>query len=150
MATWLANLQDSALATALRSDAWAYPVLEALHIVGLALVFGSLWFVDLRLLGWACRTMARDALLRALLPWTLAGFGLAATSGALMFATQASELAVNAAFRFKLALLGLAALNAGLLHVRGVPDDGLTRAQAGASLLIWLAVIACGRAIAYI
>ena len=79
------------------------------------------------------------------------GFGLAAASGLLMFASQAAELMANRAFVIKMGLLALAGANAGLFHAR----DGLTRLDALArlqtelSLGLWLGGIICGRWIGY-
>lgn len=139
------------LAIWVRGSDWAYPGLETVHIVGIALVFGSLWIVDLRLLG-AMRRFDAQALAAGILPWTLLGFALAAATGSLMFMSQAGELVSNRAFIFKMGLLCGAALNAGWLHSRGPldPASRLTRFQAALSIVIWLGVILCGRMIAYV
>ncbi|MEC5399618.1 DUF6644 family protein [Uliginosibacterium sp. H1] len=144
-------LHQMPLAVWLRTSGWVYPALEAVHIVAIALVFGTLWIVDLRLLG-AMRRIDLQLLARHVIPWTLAGFALAVCSGLLMFITQAGDLVGNRAFVIKMCLLFAAGTNAALLHSRGPLDDGdrLTHVQAIASLLIWLAVIACGRWIAYV
>ncbi|GAA5167451.1 DUF6644 family protein [Viridibacterium curvum] len=128
----------------------AYPVLETAHILGIATLFGSLLIVELSLLG-IIRRMDVAALARAVLPWTLAGFALAALTGLCLFFARATELIANSAFSLKLLLIMIAGCNAAWLHSRGPLDatHWLTRVQAAASLLIWMAVIACGRWIAY-
>jgi hypothetical protein len=135
----------------LRVHPYAYPTLETLHIVALALVFGSLWVVDLAILGWL-RGLDVRLVARRVLPWTLAGFLLAAASGLTMFATNVGDLIANPAFVIKMGLLFAAGTNAALLHARGAIDaaSGTTRVQAGLSIVIWVAVIACGRWIAYV
>ncbi|MCZ4315414.1 hypothetical protein O4H66_18565 [Comamonadaceae bacterium G21597-S1] len=135
----------------LRVHPYAYPTLETIHIVGLALVFGSLWIVDLAILG-LLRGLDVRQLARKVLPWTLAGFLLAAASGLTMFTTNVSDLIANPAFVLKMGLLFAAGTNAAVLHARGAIDAarGTTRLQAGLSILIWIAVIACGRWIAYV
>ena len=82
----------------------------------------------------------------------LAAFALAAASGGLLFISAATELAANPAFRLKLVLILMAGVNALVFHARDSlrRQDRWARWQAGASLLIWLAVIAAGRMIAYI
>jgi hypothetical protein len=86
-------------------------------------------------------------------PVTIAGlgFGLVAASGLLMFSTQPQDLLANRAFTLKMLLLLVAGCNAAAFHARGSLDrlDFTARVQMTASLLIWLAVIACGRWIAY-
>lgn len=137
--------------TALRSHVWAYPALEVVHIVGIALLLGNLVLLELRVFGWGATIAPRD-LARLSLSLALCGFGLAALSGLVMFATQPQELLSNRAFTLKMLLLMLAACNAAWFHGRGslARLDGLARAQMLLSTLIWLAVVACGRWIAYL
>jgi len=132
------------------SHPWLYPLLESLHVVGIALLLGSLVLFELRVWGLGAALPVRP-LARLALPLTLAGFGLAATTGLLMFASQATEMLGNRVFVLKMTLLMIAGLNAAAFHSRGGLDklDGVARAQTLASLGLWLAVIICGRWIAY-
>ena len=140
-----------AMWSALQSHPWAYPALEAVHIVGIALLLGNLVLLELRAFGLAPAIPLAD-LARLSLALALLGFGLAVLTGLLMFATQALELLANRAFTLKMGLLALAACNAALFHGRGglARLDALGRAQLLLSTLIWLAVIVCGRWIAYV
>lgn len=149
--TPLESLNQTALVVWLQTSPYAYPGLEVAHITGLAIVFGTLWIVDLRLLGWM-RAFDAQLLARHVLPWTLFGFAMAALTGLLLFLSQAADLIANPAFLIKMLLLFVAASNAGILHARGPlqPENVLTRAQAFLSLLIWVAIIASGRWIAYV
>lgn len=138
----------------LKTNLYAYPMLEVMHIVGIALVFGTLWIVDLRLLLRinALNKLDAQALAKALLPWTIIGFLLAAMTGLTMFVSRIGDLISNPAFIIKISLLFTAGTNAAILHARGAlnAENMLTRIQAGLSILIWLAVITCGRWIAYV
>jgi hypothetical protein len=136
---------------ALQSHAWAYPALEVVHIVGMALLLGNLALLELRVFGCGAALPVKE-LARLSLSVALCGFALAGASGLLMFATQAAELLANSAFTLKMLLLMLAGCNAAWFHGRGslARLDLLARAQMLASLLIWLAVVACGRWIAYV
>jgi hypothetical protein len=118
--------------------------------VGIAALLGSLVLFELRVWG-VGSALPLDALARLALPLSLGGFALAATSGALMFASQPAELIANRIFVVKMGLLLLAGLNAASFHARGGTArlDGLARAQTLLSLGLWLAVIFCGRWIAY-
>lgn len=138
----------------LKTNVYAYPTLEVMHIVAIALVFGTIWIVDLRLL---VRLQALDqldvqALAKALLPWTLVGFTLAVATGLTMFVSRIGDLINNTAFIIKICLLFAAGTNAAILHARGRLDaeNLLTRMQAALSIAIWLMVITCGRWIAYL
>lgn len=139
----------------LRSAPLVYPTLEALHIIAIAVTFGTLWIVDLRLLGvrlFGLSSIDVRTLAMAALPWTILGFALAATVGSLMFLARATDLISNGAFLIKMLLLFAAATNAAILHSRGPLDSAsfATRLQAALSLLIWIAIIVCGRWIAYV
>lgn len=139
------------ISTWVRTSTFAYPAIEIVHLVGIATLFGSLLLVDVALItgrhqpplaGWG----------RSALRTTVTGFVLALISGALLFAARATEIGVNRLFWAKMVLLLLAGANAWWFHHR----DGLfrptpaRRLQAVVSLLIWVAVIACGRMIAYV
>ena len=132
------------------SNPIAYPALEVVHITGIALLVGNLVLVELRVWGLGS-TLPLPALARLGLTVSLIGFGLAAASGLLMFASQAAELMANRAFVVKMGLLTLAGANAGLFHARdGLARlDTLARLQTALSLGLWLGVIICGRWIAY-
>jgi hypothetical protein len=129
---------------------YAYPVLEALHIVGIAMLLGSLVLFELRVWGFGA-ALPIEPLARLALPLTLAGFVLAATTGSLMFASQPGDLIANRVFVVKMGLVMLAGLNAASFHARGglARLDRTARFQTLLSVGIWLAVIFCGRWIAY-
>ena len=129
---------------------YAYPLLEVLHIVGIALLLGTLVLFELRVWGFGA-ALPIQPLARLALPVTLAGFALAATTGALMFASQPGDLIANRVFVIKMGLVMLAGLNAASFHARGgvARLDRLARLQTLLSLGIWLSVMFCGRWIAY-
>jgi len=129
---------------------WAYPLLEVAHILGIALLLGSLVLLELRVWGWA-RELPLRTLAGLALRVTLFGFVLAATSGSLMLLSQWSELQGNRALITKMVLLVLAGVNAIAFHARGGLDkaDRTARLQTALSLGLWVLVVACGRFIAY-
>jgi hypothetical protein len=135
---------------ALQSHPWAYPALEVVHIVGIALLLGNLVALEVRVFGGGA-ALPVPALARLSLTLALAGFALAAGSGLLMFASHPGELLANRSFLLKMGLLALAGCNAAWFHGRGALArlDRLARLQMLASTLLWLAAIACGRWIAY-
>jgi hypothetical protein len=128
-----------------------YPALEVVHIVGIALLLGSLVLLELRVWGLGPE-LPLLPLARLALGTTASGFGLVVLSGLLMFASQPAELLSNRAFVLKLALVLLAGLNALWFHARdGLRRcDALARAQTALSTGLWLAAIICGRWIAYL
>lgn len=135
----------------LASHPLAYPALEVLHLIGIALLLGSLVVFELRVWGVAPE-LPLPRLARLTLPLSLVGFALAAASGLLMFASQPAELLANRSFLWKMALLMLAGTNAAIFHARGglARPDAVAKWQAGLSVGLWVAIIACGRWIAYV
>jgi hypothetical protein len=129
----------------------AYPALEVLHIVGIGLLVGNLVLLELRVWGLG-GDLPVQPLARLALGLAVLGFALAGASGLLMFAAQAVELLANRAFVLKMGLLMLAGTNAAWFHGRGslVRMDRTARLLTLVSTAIWLAVIACGRSIAYV
>jgi hypothetical protein len=134
----------------LRAHVWAYPALEVVHIVGIALLLGNLVALEVRVWGGGA-ALPMKALARLSLGIAVGGFALAAASGLLMFATQPAELLANRSFVLKMGLLTAAGCNAAWFHGRGSLDklDRMARIQMLVSTAIWLGVVACGRWIAY-
>ena len=134
----------------LQSHPWAYPALEATHIVGIALLLGNLVTLEMRVWG-AAPTLPVQALARLSLGIAAVGFALVAASGLLMFATQASELLANRTFVLKMGLLAAAGCNAAWFHGRGSLRklDLAARLQMLVSTALWLGVLVCGRWLAY-
>lgn len=137
--------------TGITLPSWGYPVLEVVHIVGIALLLGNLVLLEARVFGWGAALPVAD-LARLSLKLAAAGFGLAAFSGAIMFATQPMDLIANRAFTVKMLLLFVAGSNAAMFHARQSLEklDRTARLHMVVSTVVWVAVIACGRWIAYL
>ncbi|MDX2217430.1 MAG: DUF6644 family protein [Burkholderiales bacterium] len=143
----------------MKSSTWLFPAVETVHILGFALLAGSIVIFDLRVLG-LNRGLPLTLLARHILPWTLVGGLVAVMSGALLFAAQIDEMLGNRLFIAKIALLSLAACNAAYFHSvpwmkvadwdRDQPAPRDARISAGISILLWVSIIFCGRFIAYI
>ena len=156
LAGWLA---ETPLARAMRDSLLLYPIVEIVHIVGFCILVGAVAMFDLRVLGCG-RALPVSALGRHLLPWSLGSLALIVPAGLAMFSTQPKDFLSNPVFLLKLALIAAAGVNALLFHVGvyrsvGVWDKGtasppLAKAQALLSLALWLAVICCGRLLAYV
>jgi hypothetical protein len=158
----LGALEASGLGQAMRQWLWLYPSVEVVHLVGIALLFGSIVVLDLRLLGLSRHIPVR-MLARHVLPWTAASFVLIIPSGLLMFMAHASEFVESEVFILKLLLIMAAGLNAALFHaitfrtadvwdteeMRKLPPPPSARLAGALSLVLWISVIACGRLLAY-
>lgn len=151
LATYLKWVESMSISTWVRTSTFGYPLLEIVHLIGIATLFGTVLLVDLSVL-----TQRRRPPLEqwgpVVLRLTVIGFLIALGSGVLLLMARASEIGPNLAFWLKMLLLVLAGLNAWLFHrQRGLTQTrGPIRIQAAASILIWIAIIACGRLIAYV
>jgi hypothetical protein len=140
----------------MRGVAWAYPLVESLHIVALGTLFGAMAVVDLRLLGFS-RALPMAPLIRHAVPLALLAFCLAGVTGLLLFLAHADDLVGNRIFVLKICLIGAAGTNAAIFHTGNWGDPAhwgesaplVPRLLAVSSLIIWVGVIFCGRWIAY-
>ena len=153
------RLEESALGLAITESEWLFPTIETLHVLALALVFGSIAMLDLRMLGVASRDRGVIQLAEDTLPWTWSAFVIAAITGALMFVSAATSYYDNVPFRIKLVLLALAGINMAVFHFsawRAVHDWNLTlptpraaRIAGSLSLAFWVSVVVAGRWIGF-
>lgn len=153
---WLNDLPAS---QALAESEWAFPSIESVHVLSLALMAGTLALVDLRVLGLALPGLQVSVVTRRLLPLTWTGFALMLASGAVLFASEAARLYGSSAFRAKMLLMLLAGVNAAVFHATVFARVGdwenaaiapaRARFAAATSLLLWAGIIVCGRFIAY-
>lgn len=156
----LVALQTSWLGQSIQLSSWAFPVIESLHVIAVALVFGIIFIVDLRLLGVASVSRRMSEVSRDCLHLTWGAFVLAVITGGLMFASNAQVYFENEWFRWKMLFIALAGFNMIMFEfvtARSMPvwDDGsvaVPRAGklAGAlSVSFWVMVIICGRMIGF-
>lgn len=149
------SIGASGLGEWMRTSLKALPIVEAIHVMSAAVVFGTILIVDLRLLGLPNARRAFTRVEDELLRWTWAAFATSVVTGVLLFAANASTYYVNTAFRFKMLALLLAGVNAaffqlGTFRTVAAWDKGVAAPLAGrlagaASILIWVGVIFLGR-----
>ena len=150
----LAALEGSGVAQALRASRWGYAGVNALHILGIALLVGSVVPLNLRLLGlWRAR-VPREAAVRLLVPVAAAGLVLAVTAGLLLFSVRAREYSGIGFLQAKLALAILGTAAALIAHIRHgflleTAPAAQLRIHALISLGCWIGALACGRLIAF-
>jgi len=153
-------LEGSLLGEFMRgSGVWAYGVVNLVHILSVATLFGSVLVLDLRLLG-AWRRVPLAALEQPTIPLAVAGFCCAAVSGLCLLTTNATEYRGNPFVLIKFAAIALGLLNVAVVaslpawrarHAEPqAPSHRRTLAVAGGtSLACWVAAAAAGRMIGY-
>lgn len=152
----LEALRGSALAAWLRTPE-VYPFFNAGHILGLALLVGSIAALDLRVLG-LFRNVKLAEIAPALSRMAMTGAALTLTTGFLLFSVKPASYWANPAFQVKLWLIAAGLANAGLLHAapqwRAALADGIVRPRltiaAGISLTVWVSAVLAGRWIAFV
>lgn len=155
----ISSLEGSALADAVRENDLLFPLIESVHVLAICLVVGSILAVDLRLLGVASRNLSVSSVTRGILPLTWCAFAVAVGSGGLLFISNATKYLGNAFFIAKLALIGAAGINMAVFHAVGARSQPqwdnearppfAARLAGGLSILLWIAVVACGRWIGF-
>ncbi len=120
-------------------NSWIFPAIESVHLIGVALLAGTIAIADYQLIarGVAVEVAAR---LRA---WTRTGFVIMLTTGPLMFWTDTARYLHNPAFRFKMAALAAALI----FHFTFRRKFG-GRWRGLVSLALWTLVVLGGRGIA--
>lgn len=155
----LLSVEDWAFVAALRNSTFLYPLVNAGHILGVALLVGGIVPMDLRLLGLWCHypVMVFVGVLRIT---SALGLGLAVVCGVLLFATAAADYAGSRLFQAKILLVLLGVLNALVLgrvfkrqDIQGLPMTApmplALRAGAVLSLVVWISVLILGRLLGY-
>jgi hypothetical protein len=152
-------IYSNPLAETIREHEFLFPWIEALHVLAVTLVIGSIALVDLRLIGVRALNRAISNISEELLPITWMAFIVAAISGAILFTSNALSYSQNFYFISKIILLGLAGINMLCFqfiigknlerwnHYKQLPIAA--RIAGGISLTLWISIIVCGRWIGF-
>jgi hypothetical protein len=153
-------LRGSPLGEAMRdSGLWTYGVVNLIHIIGVAALFGAVLILDLRLLG-AWKKVSIAAVSAVAVPIATIGFCVAAVAGICMISTNATDYAGNPFLLIKFPAIFLALVNAAILNRQTAWRQRRTREfspgeqrklawMGGISLVCWLTAISAGRMIGY-
>ena len=155
LADLISYLENSRLADNIRENDLLFPFIKLVHVLSICLVVGSILAVDLRLLGLASIRRSVSRVTHGNLPLTWCAFVVAVASGGLLFISNATKYLGNGFFIAKLFLIGAAGLNMMIFHAISAKDLPRwenesrlplpARLAGGLSIMLWVAVIACGR-----
>jgi hypothetical protein len=147
-------VDETGLSTYIKSTTWVFPLVETIHILALAVLLGSVFLIDLRLLGLAIRKWSPAQIteqLRPLMNWSV---GIILVTGTLLFVAEPRKLFDNAAFGPKMILLALSLIFQYTLYSRvGSIETRIpfwARLAALVSFGLWFGVAVCGRAIGFV
>ncbi len=146
--------ESTGLGLVVRESVWLFPVIEAVHLLGLCMFGGALILVDLRMMGAGLTRTPLHVLARQARPWLVAGLVTMLASGVLLFMSEAVKCYYSQSFWVKMITLPL-----GIGFTFGVRDrvalaaDARTGALVAAtgvlSLALWVTVAAAGRWIGF-
>jgi hypothetical protein len=147
-------IENSGLGEAIRESKWLFPVIESVHLLGLAVIGGAILVVDLRLLGFGLRRQSVRQIARDVQPWLIGSLIVMLISGGMLFTSEAVKCYYHGAFWMKMTSLLLAILFTFTIRrsVAANPDGvriGRSRVVAVVSLALWSGVGIGGRWIGF-
>ncbi len=148
-------LEDTSIGVAIRESLWLFPVIEAVHLLALALTGGTILLVDLRLLGFGLRNQAVALLAESVHPWLVGGLLTMVATGIPMFLSEAIKCYYSPPFWYKMFFLVIATAFTFTVRKRVTAADQARvgpvwgRLSAVASLGLWFCVGFSGRWIAF-
>ncbi|QKS01188.1 hypothetical protein F9288_17300 [Sphingomonas sp. CL5.1] len=151
-------LYDTQVSTALREVDWIIPSVQCIHILAIGVLIGSALVTDLRLAGVLATDETPATVVRRYLPWMWGALIVLLSSGATLVLAEPARTLANTVFWTKMTLV-LTAFVLTMLFRRPIlnPEFRVEHAAwsaavkplAWVSLIIWVAIIFCGRWIAY-
>ncbi len=157
---FLQTLHDSEFGTSVRESLYLFPLLEGVHLIGLALSVGLIIATDLRLIGVFLKQVPVRDVLHHLRPYVLVGFALTFITGIVLLWAEGPRIWEIPVFPLKLALIVVAGINAlwfefkfgRSAHIWGEQAQFPTGAKVAGwiSLVSWTAVVILGRLIPYL
>ena len=152
-------LYSTSISTAIRETAVLIPIVQSIHILAIAVVVGSAVVTDLRLAGVLATDETPRTVVRRYLPWMWAALALLLATGSVLAVGEPNRVLENPVFWTKMGLVAFAftltlLFRYPILHpefrLEHARWAALAKPMAWASLLVWIAVIFCGRWIAYV
>lgn len=147
--------ETTAIGVAVRDSLWLFPVIEAVHLLALSLLGGTILLVDLRLLGFGLRNQPTAQLARAAQPWLLGALAAMVATGVPMFLSEPIKCYYSPPFWYKMSFLAVAMLYTFTVRRRVATADPAKvgplwgKLAALASLGLWFCVGFSGRWIAF-
>jgi Ca2+/Na+ antiporter len=140
-------------------SSWVIPTIQSIHIIGIGVVLGSVFMIDLRILGWAGTDQTLRQTTSRFGPWLTGALCMQLATGILMVIGEPERELVNFSFWLKMFLVAVATLIAVIFLIK-LPkhqqqwEETLVNRRSIKSLailtfLIWLCIIILGRLIAY-
>ena len=149
--------ESTSVGRAVADSVWAFPILEAVHLIGLCVLGGALLVVDLRLLGAGLTSQPVARIARYARPWLIGSLVLMVATGVPLFLSEAIKAYYNTSFWVKMCTLPIALTftfgvreRVARRETADLADPDPTGRMVGAvSLALWFTVAAAGRWIGF-
>ncbi len=158
-AHWVQTVESSGVGQWMRTNLKAFPCVEATHVACAAMIFGTVFVVDLRLIGIPHNRRPVTVISEEMLRLTWVAFALSVITGALMFTANAHTYVANTAFRIKMIALIAAGVNMAVFQFftyrsvsawdKDLPAPRAARWAGILSICIWVTVIFLARWIGF-
>lgn len=152
------TIYETAISTGIREVSWIVPAVQSIHIIAIAAVVGAAIVMDLRLAGVLATDETPQTVVRRHLPWMWFGLAFLLMSGLILGVGEPDRVLMNEVFWIKMALVLTGFIitllfRYPILHPEYRAEHAqmamLVKPMAWASLAIWVAIVFCGRWIAY-
>ena len=147
------QLGEGWIGQTINDSLWLFPVIEIVHLFGLAVLGGSVIVMDLRLLGAGLRNAAPARVLANTRPWFFVGLAVMIATGVPLFLSETIKCCFNHSFEVKMSGLILAVLYTVFVRNRIAGREASSRCLmqgvAVLSLGLWFTVAAAGRWIGF-
>ena len=147
--------EASGIGETIRKSSWLFPVIEAIHLLGLGVIGGAVLVVDMRLLGLGLKRQSAAELTRNAQPWLVGSLVLMIITGGLLFLSEAIKCYYHDAFWFKMSCLFLAIVFTFTIQRKVIMTDESrlrplwSKVVAVVSVLLWAGVGIGGRWIGF-
>ncbi len=150
---WFEWCENAGLIVAMRRSLWLFPVIESVHLMGLAALGGSVLAVDLSLLGFGFSRLPVADIARDAQRWLLASLGVMLPTGFLLFMASAVKCYHLPVFWVKMTALMLALAFTFVVRRRAILSEhlspGWSKVIALVSLTLWISVAVAGRFVGF-
>ena len=143
------------LAERISGSIWLFPFIETIHILAMAVMFGGMLVLNIKMLGLGFSRQPLPLLSKTLQRFINWGIWIMLISGYMMFCSEAMKCYTNDGFKFKMAFLLAALIFQWTMYRKVVATDTQSRSglAVGTALLcffLWFGVGVGGRAIGFV
>jgi hypothetical protein len=144
--------EDSFIGQYIRNSTWLFPIIESFHLLGLAMLGGSVVIADFRLMGLVLKTESNSYVLLQTKPWFKLGLCLLVLTGVPLFLSEAVKCYYSRAFWIKMTCLVIGIAFTFFVRnplVLKIENGKLILLLGFSSFLLWTVVAASGRWIGF-